>query len=120
MDMNQSSQRIDAAASEWAVRLQLRVLSAEERAELDCWLEADSRHRGALLRASAAWLDVDRLAALAGHGGLSDAAGPSGVLEPPASDAQEPPVRGAQEPTVRGAQEPIARGGQEPIVRDAR
>jgi transmembrane sensor len=61
---------IDARASEWAVRLSARPLSGAEQAELDAWLAADTRHQGALARARAVWLDLDRLAALAGkdHG----------------------------------------------------
>ena len=65
--MNQSNQRSDLTAAEWAVRLNERSLSVDEQAELDRWLDADSRHRGALLRARAAWADLDRLAALAGR-----------------------------------------------------
>jgi len=55
------------------VRSHARALSAEEQAELDTWLEADPRHRGAFLRASAAWMDLDRLAALSGTSGLAQA-----------------------------------------------
>lgn len=68
--MTQSNQRTDAnidqIAAQWTVRLHLRPLDADEQTELDQWLEANSRHRGALLRARAAWSDLDRLAALAG------------------------------------------------------
>jgi len=64
--MQRSNRRIDAEASDWAVRSHTRALSAEEQAELDRWLEANPRHRGAFLRASAAWTDLDRLAAMAG------------------------------------------------------
>jgi transmembrane sensor len=53
-------------AAEWAVRLNERALTAQEQSELDQWLDADTRHRGALLRARAAWADLDRLSALAG------------------------------------------------------
>jgi transmembrane sensor len=48
-------------------------LTAAERAELEEWLEASPRHRGAFLRASAAWVDLDRLAAMAGSRTLLDA-----------------------------------------------
>lgn len=65
--MNQSNQRSDLTAAEWAVRLNERSLSVDEQTELDRWLDADSRHRGALLRARAAWADLDRLAALSGR-----------------------------------------------------
>jgi transmembrane sensor len=64
--MTLRNQRTDLIAAEWAVRLDERALTPQEQAELDQWLNADSRHRGALLRARAAWLDLDRLSALAG------------------------------------------------------
>jgi len=63
--MTQSNPRFDITAAEWAVRLHERALSAEEQVELDQWLNADTRHCGALLRARAMWSDLDRLAALA-------------------------------------------------------
>jgi transmembrane sensor len=69
--MNQSNQRTDLTAAEWAVRLNERALTVQEQAELDQWLDADTRHRGALLRARAAWADLDRLSALAGPAPLS-------------------------------------------------
>lgn len=55
---------IQAEANQWAVRLDAGPLTADEQAQLDKWVEADRRHRGALVRARAAWLDTDRLAAL--------------------------------------------------------
>jgi transmembrane sensor len=63
--MTQSNHGSDLTAAEWAVRLNERSLTAQEQAELDQWLDADTRHRGALLRARAVWADLDRLAALA-------------------------------------------------------
>ena len=63
-----SSNRIDQEAAHWAVRLAVRTLTPGERSELDRWVEADPRHRGALLRARATWTDLDRLAALSGSG----------------------------------------------------
>jgi transmembrane sensor len=56
---------IDGEAARWAVRLSVSALEAGEQAELDAWLKKDVRHRGALVRARAMWLDLDRLAALA-------------------------------------------------------
>jgi transmembrane sensor len=56
---------IDAQAAEWTVRLSSAPLDSDSQRELTAWLEADVRHRGALVRARAAWLDLDRLAALA-------------------------------------------------------
>jgi transmembrane sensor len=63
--MTTNNQRIDEQAAHWAIRLSSGPLSAEEQVTLDAWLEADARHPGALLRAQCAWLDLDRLGALA-------------------------------------------------------
>jgi transmembrane sensor len=57
---------IDIEAARWTVRLSAGSLGRVEQAKLDHWLAADPRHVGALARARAAWLDLDRLAALAG------------------------------------------------------
>lgn len=65
--MTQNNQGIEAEAARWAVRLQASPLDPQEHGELNSWLETDTRHRGALLRAQAVWLDIDRLAALAAH-----------------------------------------------------
>jgi transmembrane sensor len=58
---------IENSAAEWAVRLSLNTLTASEQTELEAWLAAGTRHQGALLRAQAAWLDLDRVAALSAH-----------------------------------------------------
>ncbi|HUD28459.1 MAG TPA: FecR domain-containing protein [Novosphingobium sp.] len=47
------SRGIDDIAADWAVRLDGGSLAEDERAALDAWLAADSRHRGAFLRAQA-------------------------------------------------------------------
>jgi transmembrane sensor len=67
-----SSQRIDEQAAQWAVRLQSGGAPAEEQRELDEWLAADSRHPGALLRAQAVWLDLERVGALAAGRDLAE------------------------------------------------
>jgi transmembrane sensor len=64
--MTENTPSADLAAAEWAVRLHERALTQEEQIGLDRWLAADTRHRGALLRARAVWTDLDRLAALTG------------------------------------------------------
>src|SRR5947208_578414 len=71
-DMYRSKRRIHSEAAEWGIRSQGRELSSAQRAELDQWLEESPRHRGAFLRASAAWVDLDRLAAMAGSRGQLD------------------------------------------------
>ncbi len=57
---------IDTEAAVWAVRSAERTLDSSEQQQLDAWLEADSRHLGAYVRAQALWLDLDRVAALDG------------------------------------------------------
>lgn len=54
---------IDDAATVWAAKAE-RGLTAEDRAELDQWLEEDSRRLGAFVRAQAAWIHAERAAAL--------------------------------------------------------
>jgi transmembrane sensor len=63
--MTPNNPTIDGEAARWAVRLSSGALAASEQAALDAWLAADIRHRGALVRAQAVWLDLDRVAALA-------------------------------------------------------
>ena len=55
---------IDEQAARWAVRLARAALLPEEQRQLDAWLSSDVRHHGALVRARAHWVDLDRLAAL--------------------------------------------------------
>jgi transmembrane sensor len=57
---------IDELAARWVVRADVGNLSTEEQRELEAWLGADTRHRGAYVRARAQWIDLDRLAALYG------------------------------------------------------
>src|SRR6266403_1478445 len=80
---------ISERAARWAVRTDSGVLSPEEQRELEAWLAADSRHRGAYVRARAQWVDLDRLAAL--QGSASSAAESSRVAQPVAEEpAPEP------------------------------
>jgi transmembrane sensor len=57
---------ISEQAARWAVRADAGPLSPDEQQELDAWLNADPRHRGAYVRARAHWVDLDRLAAIHG------------------------------------------------------
>jgi len=57
---------INEQAARWAVRTDPGPLRPEEQDEFDSWLAADSRHRGAYVRARSRWVDFDRLAALNG------------------------------------------------------
>jgi transmembrane sensor len=63
------------------VRSDAGSLSPDEQRELDLWLNADPRHRGAYVRARAQWVDLDRLAALRGPASsVIDKVKPSPVL----------------------------------------
>lgn len=93
--MTQSNQEIEFTAARWAVRLSERGLSTDEQTEFDRWLASDIRHRGALLRARAAWADLDRLAALRGSHAeplSSRAEGGAGTLAPLMSEHAEDPL----------------------------
>lgn len=50
---------IDDQAAQWAVEAACGELSAEGRAELEVWLAADRRHRGAYARARAVFLAIE-------------------------------------------------------------
>lgn len=55
---------IDGIAARWVTRMDRGKLGAAEQCDLDAWLDADPRHRGAFVRAQAIWCDMDRIAAL--------------------------------------------------------
>lgn len=82
MRVARNNRRNDAQAARWVVRLEAGSLSASEQAELDAWLESDPRNRGALIRAQAVWLDLDRVAALAQPSGRRSSSS-DGLVEPP-------------------------------------
>ena len=57
---------IDDTAAQWVMRMDRGELGEAGQKQLDAWLEADSRHRGAFIRAQAIWSDMDRVAAFSG------------------------------------------------------
>lgn len=75
-----SDKRTDDEAARWAVRLDADALSQEEQRRLDAWLAAAAHHRGALIRARSTWVDLDRLAALAGGSAYAESAASSPPL----------------------------------------
>jgi transmembrane sensor len=119
--MTQSNQRTDLTAAEWAVRLNERALTPQEQTELDQWLDADTRHPGALLRARAVWADLDRLSALAGStspssrgvggGNSTSASAPQeivGPLQAPLIEDRQPIRSPPLSPQVPRASEKLA------------
>lgn len=64
-----SPAEIEDAAVDWVAKVE-RGLTANERAILDQWLEDDTRHLGAFVRAQAAWIHAERAMAL---GAMSEA-----------------------------------------------
>lgn len=57
--MRENAETIDAAAAQWVIRIDRR-LTESERAALEEWLGADPRRVGALARAQAGWVYMDR------------------------------------------------------------
>lgn len=64
--MMRAVEKISEIAVRWVVRADAGALTPAEEHELTSWLAADSRHRGAYVRARAGWVDLDRLAAMRG------------------------------------------------------
>jgi transmembrane sensor len=58
----QDANDIEAEATHWIMRLDREGDNVTFRAQLETWLAQDTRRRGALLRAEAAWAMLDRLA----------------------------------------------------------
>lgn len=94
----ETANQIDEAAFVWIAKLDREANPAALEAELEAWLAADARHRGAFLRAQALWQRLDRASqtnvlgveetksfvsrrgALAGGGVLAAAAAIAGVV----------------------------------------
>jgi transmembrane sensor len=57
---------VDLEALRWVLLMESGPLSPEEQRRLDAWVAESSRHKGALIRAQAASLRLDRLGAFAG------------------------------------------------------
>jgi transmembrane sensor len=57
--VRENAQTIDAAASDWAVRID-RGLTTEEGIALEEWLAGDTRRAGAFARNEAGWMHADR------------------------------------------------------------
>lgn len=76
---------INETAARWVVRADAGPFDPDDQRELEAWLEADPRHRGAYVRARSQWGDLDRLAAF--HG---PSISPSDPLPVPLPEAPTP------------------------------
>jgi transmembrane sensor len=66
MSTQETAREVADQAAEWATRIDAGAIDPHTNETLRRWLEEDSRHRGALLRAEAALSFLDRGRALAG------------------------------------------------------
>lgn len=66
MEERETAEAIDLAATEWVGRLEREDMDGSVHADLDAWLAADVRRKGAFFRAQAAWAMLDRASALRG------------------------------------------------------
>jgi transmembrane sensor len=82
---------IDALACEWATRVSEGTMTAADAAHLERWLSADTRHRGAFVRAQAGWLMLTRTARA--QATVEAAVQPHEVASEPAAIVPAPPVR---------------------------
>src|SRR5262245_47274091 len=67
MSESECENPIDSEAAQWVVRMDAGDLPADAQAALARWLDADPRHRGAFLRAQAAWACLDKARVLPGR-----------------------------------------------------
>lgn len=70
MNGNESAQTIERRAAEWVARSD-RGLDGDAATELQDWLAGDRRRRGALLKAEAAWMLLDRGRVLSGSSAIA-------------------------------------------------
>jgi transmembrane sensor len=66
MSTQETAREVADQAAEWATRIDAGTIDPDTNETLRLWLEADPRHRGALLRSEAALSFLDRGRALAG------------------------------------------------------
>lgn len=76
---------IDAQAAEWVARLNTGIADPDVQAAFQAWYDADSRHRGAFLRAEAAWTLLDRAQVLTHGAAPAEDVLSQPLLAPPAT-----------------------------------
>jgi|SRR5581483_1578105 len=86
-DQGSDPLQIDDEAVRWVVRMERGHLSDTQQRRFGVWILADPRHRGALIRAQAALLRLNRLAEFAGRRTVETdeqaTPGPATVVLPP-------------------------------------
>lgn len=98
-DREQASE-IEDVATIWAAKAE-RGLTAKDRAQLDQWLEGDSRRLGAFVRAQAAWIHAERAVAL----------GKMPETEPETEDAPAPDLQNRPRARTLNRRMALAGGG---------
>lgn len=64
--MQKPAESIEETALRWVARLDREEQTASQHPELQLWLSEDTRHRGAFMRALAAWQQLERASILSG------------------------------------------------------
>jgi len=77
-----SLNEIDLEALGWLVLMEHGPLSPQEQLRFQAWVAADIRHKGAVIRARAASLRLERLGALAGGRSVLQPPAPRALLRP--------------------------------------
>lgn len=90
MNERETAEAIEGDAIHWVARIDREGEDPHVRAELEAWLAADDRRRGAWLRAQAAWRLLDRAIVL--RGGRADMPAQSALIHADAGDepAEQP------------------------------
>ena len=78
-----SLNEIDLEALRWLAMMEDGPLEPQEKLRFQAWVAADIRHKGALIRARAASLRLERLAAFSGGRSVVQPPPPSRALPPP-------------------------------------
>ena len=77
-----SLNEIDLEALRWLAMMEHGSLSSQEQVRFQAWVAADIRHKGAIIRAQAASLRLERLGALAGGRSVLQLPPPRALLPP--------------------------------------